>query len=332
LTHRDPPPQPKPGQPNDSSRVPGVPLACKPERADAAEKPSPRHDESATTGPQHLLLFHEDPPTEWLKTVALACGARRLERLSNLGFRLVSIQRPEHVAQLLPRGAPENFDWALIPAARKVTDYGLLVCDMDATLIENECVDELAALLPDPSAVLSMTRAAMEGRMPVEESLRKRIDAIRGMPDRAIRAILANRIVIRPGAERMVRLARTAGWQIVLATGGFSQFATPIAERVGIREVLCNSLDIDNGRIQGTFTGNIVDGPSKALAAAAVAKRLGLKMGQMVALGDGANDADLLRNAGLGIGVRPKPVIEALAKHSLHHTPLDAVWYIAGGE
>lgn len=286
----------------------------------------------AAAVPQHLLLFHEDPPTEWLKTVALECGARGLERLGHIGFRLLWIQRPELAEEAVLGGAPEAFDWALVPAERKVTDFGMLVCDMDATLIENECVDELAALLPDPAPVIALTRLAMEGRIAVEESLRRRIDAIGGMPERAIRAIVANRIVLRPGVERLLRLSRTAGWPIVLATGGFAQFAEPIAGRLGIKEVICNSLDIEDERLKGTFSGGIVDAASKALAVANVAKRLGLKMRQMVALGDGANDSVLLRNAGLGVGVRPKPVIASIADHSLHHAPLDAVWYLAGGE
>ena len=285
-----------------------------------------------TRAPQHLLLFHEDPPTPWLKSVALECGARGLERLGSMGFRLLWVQRPDLAAQAVAERAPEACDWALVPAARKVTDFGMLVCDMDATLIENECVDELAALLPDPASVIALTTLAMEGRIPVEQSLRKRIEAVGGMPERAIRAILANRIVVRPGAERLMRLARTAGWQIVLATGGFAQFAEPIAGRLGINEVLCNRLDIENERLKGTFTGDILDGPSKALAVAGVAKRLGLRMRQMIALGDGANDAVLLRNAGMGVGVRPKPVVAEVATHSLHHAPLDAVWYLAGGE
>jgi phosphoserine phosphatase len=282
--------------------------------------------------PQHLLLFHEDPPTEWLKTVALECGARGLDRLGNVGFRLLWVQRPERAAEVVQTSAPEGYDWALVPAERKVSDFGMLVCDMDATLIENECVDELAALLPDPAPVIALTALAMEGRIPVEESLRKRIDAIGGMPERAIRAILAQRIVMRPGTERLMRLARTAGWPIVLATGGFAQFAEPIADRLGIKELLCNRLEIEDERLKGTFSGDIVDAPSKALAVANVAKRLGLKMRQMIALGDGANDSVLLRNAGMGIGIRPKPVIAEIATHSLYHAPLDAVWYLAGGE
>ena len=287
---------------------------------------------AATKVPRHLLLFHEDPPTEWLKTVALECGARGLERLGNIGFRLLWVQRPELAADVVYTDAPESFDWALVPAERKVTDFGMLVCDMDATLIENECVDELAALLPDPAPVIALTTLAMEGRIPVEESLRRRIDAIGGMPERAIRAILANRIAVRPGVERLLRLSRTAGWPIVLATGGFAQFAEPIAARLGIKEVICNSLDIEDERLKGTFSGGIVDGPAKALAVANVAKRLGLTMRGMIALGDGANDSVLLRNAGMGVGIRPKPVIAEIATHSLHHAPLDAVWYLAGGE
>lgn len=287
---------------------------------------------AAAPTPQHLLLFHEDPPTEWLKTVALGCGARGLERLGNIGFRLLWVQRPDLAGHLVAQTAPEQFDWALVPADRKVTDFGMLVCDMDATLIENECVDELAALLPDPAPVIALTQAAMEGRIPVEDSLRRRVEALGGMPARAIHAILTDRIVVRPGAERLMRLARTAGWPIVLATGGFAQFAEPIAGRLAITEVVCNSLDIEDDRLKGSFRGGIVDSTSKALAVAGIARRLGLRMRQIVALGDGANDTDLLRNAGLAVGIRPKPVIEALAAHSLHHAPLDAIWYLAGGD
>lgn len=287
---------------------------------------------SASPPAQHLLLFHEDPPTEWLKTVALECGAQGVERLGHVGFRLLRVKRPEAAAEAVVAGAPEAFDWALLPAERKVTDFGMLVCDMDATLIENECVDELAAMLPDPAPVIALTRLAMEGRIPVEDSLRRRIDALGGMPERAIRAVLAGRIAMRPGVERLMRLARTAGWPIVLATGGFAQFAEPIAGRLGIKEIICNRLDIEDERLTGSFSGEIVDAASKALAVAKVAKRLGVKMRQIVALGDGANDSVLLRNAGLSVGIRPKPLIASLADHILHHAPLDVVWYLAGGE
>lgn len=310
-----------------NERPPVTPLVKDAAALNAASKSSGKGQ-----APRHLLLFHEDPPTEWLKGVALECGARGLERIGHLGFRLLWVQRPEIAHEVVPINAPGAHDWALVPADRKITDFGMLVCDMDATLIENECVDELAALLPDPAPVIALTTLAMEGRIPVEESLRRRIDAIGGMPERAIRAILANRISVRPGAERLMRLARTAGWPIVLATGGFSQFAEPIAGRLGINDIICNSLDIEDERLKGTFSGSIVDGPSKALAVAGVAKRLGLKMRQMIALGDGANDSVLLRNSGMGVGIRPKPVIAEIADHSLHHAPLDAVWYLAGGE
>lgn len=280
---------------------------------------------------QHLLVFHEDPPTRWLKTVALECGAEGLERLGDLGFRLSRLKRPDLAAVAVQRDAPTQLDWALVPADRQVTDFGMLACDMDATLIENECVDELAALLPNPLPVLALTRAAMEGRMPVEDSLRRRIEALRGLSDAHIQAILTERIRVRPGAERLVRLAHDAGWQVVLITGGFAQFARPVADRLGITEVLCNRLDIENGRLQGTFTGNIVDAPDKALALERLAARNGLPMRRVVMLGDGANDAALMHRVGLSVGVRPKPVIEALATHSLWHAPLDAVWHLAGG-
>lgn len=303
----------------------------------AAAASQPVNGDRETVSPavgvaQHLLLFHADLPTPWLKAVAVGCGARGLARLGSIGFKLLWVQQPDRVAEVVAQDAPEGVDWALVPVARKPRDFGLLVCDMDATLIENECVDELAALLPDPAPVIALTTAAMEGRMDVEQSLRQRVDAIGGMPERAIRAILANRIRLRPGAERLMRLARTAGWPIVLATGGFAQFAEPIGARLGIGEILCNQLDVRDERLTGTFSGSIVDGPSKALAVANVARRLGLKMRQMVALGDGANDAVLLRNAGMSVGIRPKPVIEGVAAHTLHHAPLDAVWYLAGGE
>lgn len=280
---------------------------------------------------QHLLLFHDDLPSPWLKTLAKDCKAAGIERLGGLGFRLRAPQRADLVAAQMQQDAPADLDWALVPASRQVTDFALIACDMDATLIENECVDELAAWLPDPAPVLASTRAAMEGSVPVAESLRERVRALRGLPETAIAELLADHIRLRPGAERLMRLARTAGWQIVLTTGGFMQFAQPVAERLGITRVLCNRLDIEAGRICGTFSGDILDADSKALALERSAAASGIPMRRVVMLGDGANDAESMRRAGLSIGIRPKPMIGMLATHSLHHAPLDAVWYLAGG-
>lgn len=280
---------------------------------------------------QHLLLFHEDAPTRWLKTVARDCAADGLQRIGEVGFRLLGVRRPELAADAVHQDAPPDFDWALVPADRQISDFGMLACDMDATLIENECIDELAALLPDPEPLFALTRAAMEGRIPVEESLRRRVEALRGLPEATIGTLLAERIRLRQGAARLVSLAHAHGWQVVLVTGGFSQFARPVADRLGITQVLCNHLDIEDGCLCGSFSGDILDAPGKALAVADLAARSGLRMRQVIALGDGANDAEMMRDAGLAVGIRPKPVIAALATHSLRHASLDAVWHLAGG-
>jgi len=136
---------------------------------------------------------------------------------------------------------------------------------------------------------------------------------------------------VRPGADRLMRRAHLAGWPIVLLTGGFSVFAQPIARSLGVDHVLCNTLDMIDGRLAGTFSGNLVDGSAKARALAALATGLGIRPDQIVALGDGANDLETLSAAGLSIGIEPKPLIAEIVDAQLWHTPLDAVWHIAGG-
>jgi len=278
----------------------------------------------------HLVLFHPEPPKAWLESVAHATGARGIERLGNLGFRLNHVANMGAVAEALGPNQPERLDWALIPADRQTSDFRMLVCDMDGTLIVNECVDELAGLLPDPAPVRELTAAAMRGEMSVEESLRRRIEALSGLPERALR-VVAERLHVRPGADRLMRRAHQAGWPIVLLTGGFSVFAQPIARSLGVDHVLCNTLDMIDGRLAGTFSGNLVDGSAKARALFALATGLGIRPDQIVALGDGANDLETLSAAGLSIGIEPKPLIAEIVDAQLWHTPLDAVWHIAGG-
>ena len=281
--------------------------------------------------PDRLFLFCPNAPEKWLKSCAKALAAEKIERIGPLGHRLLGVRTDGDIASALKSGAPAKFDWVLVPGDRRIGDYRLLVLDMDGTLIKNECIDELAGLLPNPGPIREMTSAAMRGTMPVEESLRKRVAALGGLQQNSIKRVLDNKISIRPGAERLMRMARTAGWQIILLTGGFSQFAQPVAKRLGIQHVLCNQLDIANGKLAGTFTGVLVDGPSKAQLVAALADKMGIAPKQVVALGDGANDLETLSAAGLSIGIEPKPLIAEIVDAQLWHTPLDAVWHIAGG-
>ncbi len=283
---------------------------------------------------QHLLLFHPDPPTRWLKQVAAATQAAGIERLGELGFRLREVDpRSATTALTVATDAPAEYDHAWLNATRHPGEYALLVCDMDGTLIENECIDELAALLPATTAraIADCTAATMRGELPIEASLRQRVARLAGLPVRAIDDALERTIRVRAGTARLLRLARQAGWRTALVTGGFAQFAQPIARSLGFDHVLCNQLLVRDGALTGQFEGELVDATAKARAVAALAQTLGIAPQQTIALGDGANDTAMLAAAGLRIGVRPKPPVRAIAQHCIDFTSLDAVWHLAGG-
>jgi phosphoserine phosphatase len=205
----------------------------------------------------------------------------------------------------------------------------LVAFDMDSTLIQGEVIDELATLAGAGGQVQAITESAMRGELDFQQSFRKRVGLLKGLPEAALRQVV-DRIPMTDGAERLVGTLRRLGYKTAILSGGFTFFGRVLQERLGIDHLHANTLDIRDGVVTGEVIAPIIDGAGKAERLKAIALREGLSLEQCIAIGDGANDLPMLRCAGLGIAFRAKPVVRSGARHSISSMGLDGVLYLIG--
>jgi phosphoserine phosphatase len=205
-----------------------------------------------------------------------------------------------------------------------------LVCfDMDSTLIQTEVIDELAAAAGVKSQVSAITEAAMGGEIDFNESFRRRMALLAGLDESALQNIAA-RLPITEGAERLISTLKRFGYRIAILSGGFTYFAEHLQRKLDIDYVYANQLDIENGKLTGRVKGDIVDGAKKAELLRKLAVDHHLRLEQVIAVGDGANDLPMLSIAGLGIAFHAKPIVKEQARHSIANLGLDAILYLLG--
>lgn len=225
-------------------------------------------------------------------------------------------------------GAFRNTD--VVVQSDKYREKRLLVADMDSTMITVECIDELADYAGIKPQIAEVTERAMRGELDFASALDARVALLAGLEARAIDRCLAERVHPMPGAVSLVRTMRARGATAVLVSGGFTRFAEPVGERLGFSRVVANRLVIDNGMLNGTVEKPIVDSATKCDTLTAVRDRLGLWPAEVLAVGDGANDLAMIREAGLGVAYRAKPIVAAAAGVRIDHNDLTALLYAQG--
>ncbi len=205
----------------------------------------------------------------------------------------------------------------------------LVVFDMDSTLIEAEVIDELAKEAGVGERVSAITESAMRGEIDFKESFSSRVALLKGL-DEAVLARVADRINITEGAELLIGTLKSLGYKTAILSGGFSYFGRLLQDRLGIDHVYANELEIENGRVTGRVTGDVIDGARKAELLRQIASQEGVSLEQVIAVGDGANDLPMLSVAGLGIAFRAKPLVKQTAKQALSNIGLDGILYLIG--
>ena len=210
---------------------------------------------------------------------------------------------------------------------RPLTAYGLFVTDMDSTLIDIECIDELADLAGRGEEVATITAAAMRGDIAFAESLSRRTALLQGLPESAFVEVFEQRLHLNPGAERLLAALKAANVYTVLVSGGFTFFTERLKLRLGFDEAHANTLEIEtcNGQLTGQLVGPLIDASAKAEVLRTARERLNLSPEQTIAVGDGANDLLMFREAGLAVAWRAKPILRAAAGCSLNHSGLDGI-------
>jgi phosphoserine phosphatase len=206
--------------------------------------------------------------------------------------------------------------------------FGLIAFDMDSTLINIECVDEIAAAAGRKAEVAAITEAAMRGEITdYKESLRQRVQLLAGVPEQALHQVYEQRLQLNPGAERLVRTLQQAGLKTLLVSGGFTFFTDRIRDRLGLDFTRSNVLEVVDGHLTGRMVdqpwGDICDGDEKKRMLLATCEQLGLTPDRAIAMGDGANDLPMMGVAGLSVAYHAKPKVREQAMVAIQEGGLD---------
>jgi phosphoserine phosphatase len=268
-------------------------------------------------------------------------------RIADLGGNIDSIQRmaryPVTAIELLVSSIPTDvLRTALVTETRQqsvdiaVQEVSLLrrgarliVMDVDSTLVQGEVIEMLAAYAGCEPEVARVTEAAMRGELDFEASLRTRVALLEGLDASALDKVYDG-IVLSPGARTMVRTLKRLGYRFAMVSGGFSQVTDRIAADLGFDFARANELEIVNGKLTGRIVGDVVDRAGKAASLRAFAAELGVPEKSVIAIGDGANDLDMLNAAGLGIAYNAKPVVQEAADTAVNVPYLDTIMYLLG--
>ncbi|MGZ3158506.1 MAG: phosphoserine phosphatase SerB [Burkholderiaceae bacterium] len=218
-----------------------------------------------------------------------------------------------------------KLDYAFTPVGRKLSDFKLVVMDMDSTLITIECIDEIADMQGLKPQVAEITEAAMRGEIEFRESLTRRVALLKGLDASALQRVYDERLQLSPGAEKMLATVKAAGLKTLLVSGGFTFFTDRMKTRLGLDYTHSNELEIADGKLTGRVVGNIVDALEKKQMTERVCAELNISPSQAIIMGDGANDLKMMSIAGMSVAFRAKPIVRAQADVALNFVGLDGI-------
>lgn len=224
--------------------------------------------------------------------------------------------------------ATERIDCAWVDDRHTLRNIGLVVMDMDSTLISIECIDEIADMCGLKPQVAKITESAMQGEIDFAESLKRRVSLLAGLDEAALQKVVDERLQLNPGALEWIAACKQHGIKTMLVSGGFDFFASQVQAMTGLDEIRANQLEIINGKLTGHVLGHIVDAQAKADFLTSLGQELGLRQDQIIAIGDGANDLKMMSAAGAGVAYHAKPVVQAQASYALNYTGLDGLTHL----
>tara|TARA_B110000503_G_C7141772_1_gene411144 strand:- start:1325 stop:2185 length:861 start_codon:yes stop_codon:yes gene_type:complete len=281
---------------------------------------------------QHAIIQSPALDQLLIEQAAAIAQANGVQRISKSAARLLDVANDAETLQALTDwGQAHAMDTAVVSPGCKLSDCKILAMDMDSTLINIECIDEIAAFGGVKAEVAAITEAAMRGDInDFSESLTRRVAYLNGLSVNVLQSVYDDKLRLNPGAEVLVQTALQQGIKILLVSGGFTFFTNKLGDRLNLTQTLANTLEDDGrGHLTGRVVGKIIDAQGKADALEAFAALHGATPAQTIAIGDGANDLKMLGLAHYSVAYRAKPVVQAQARYALNVSPLDAVlnWF-----
>lgn len=257
-----------------------------------------------------------------IEVISNLLGTNGFKQLADNAYATrVSAPIPEVAAYC----AEHQIDCAFVHDAHTLDQFGLVVMDMDSTVITIECIDEVADMYGLKPQISAITESAMRGEIEFAESLRRRVALLAGLDESALQRVYDERLKLSPGVPQLIAACKAQGIRTLLVSGGFTFFADRVKALTGLDYTHANTLDIANGKLTGKIVGDIVDAQAKADSLTRVRDELGLAPQQTIAIGDGANDLKMMATAGIGIAYHAKPIVRQQASYALSHTGLDGV-------
>ena len=294
---------------------------------------------STKAGLVHVVILSTkmNPTAIFELAIGMSEIGANIERITRLASTpvtaiefVLSGANQEKLSQLLsPIASRNGIDIAVQPGGLQRHARKLVQLDVDSTLIQQEVIELLAAKAGVANEVITITDKAMRGELDFEQSLRARVALLKGLPVSAISEV-QQQILLTPGARTLISTLHKLGHTVAVVSGGFIDVIAPLLKELNIKHFKANTLGVENGVLTGEVTGQVIDRAAKAAALHEFAALESISMEQTIAIGDGANDLDMIAAAGLGIAFNAKPAVRAAADSSLSQPYLDSVLYLLG--
>ena len=276
-----------------------------------------------------LILQGLTVQPEVVKKIADLVSAQSITTLSKKVVRCNGVSASATVlSELATLCLQSGLDYSFMQEDKKLSDFKLLVMDMDSTLITIECIDEIADMHGLKNEVAAITESAMRGELDFRESLTQRVALLKGLEASALQQVFDERLLLSLGAKELLAGAQAAGLKTVLVSGGFTFFTDRLRQQLTFDLARANELEIKDDKLTGRVIGPIIDASEKRHTVEIQAQALGVPTSAAIVMGDGANDLEMMSVAGLSVAFRAKPIVRAQADVALNFVGLDGVLHM----
>ena len=261
-----------------------------------------------------------------VEQIAGLARPRAIVAIGDHAYRCVDVTYNDEVTSQIDMAAwAAKLDYAFIEHSRALSDFKLVAMDMDSTLITIECIDKIADMQGLKPQVAEITESAMRGEIEFKESLTRRVALLNGLDASALQRVYDERLALSLGAEKMLAGIKAASMKTLLVSGGFTFFTDRMKQRLDLDYTHSNQLEILDGKLTGRVIGGIVDGEEKKATVERICKEIGISPKEAIVMGDGANDLQMMRIAGLSVAFRAKPVVRQQANIAFNFVGLDGI-------